>query len=91
VLARTREHEPDVFLGTILEGPFAWTVRPVSEIFTDRPRDGPRTDSLLVGAIWRVREGLSFDAGLRSARVGSEAVHELRLGLTWAFSYRNSL
>jgi len=27
-LARTREHEPDVFLGTILEGPIAWRVRP---------------------------------------------------------------
>jgi len=88
VLARTREHEPDLFLGSILEGPFAWAVRPVAEIFTDRPRNGPRTDSLLVGAIWRVREGLSFDAGVRSAQVGSGAVHELRLGLTWAFAYK---
>jgi len=88
VLARTREHEPDLFLGTILEGPFTWAVRPVAEVFTERPRDGPRTDSLLVGAIWRVRDGLSFDAGVRSARVGDDAVHELRLGLTWALSYR---
>ena len=88
VLARTREHEPDLFLGTILEGPIAWRVRPVAEVFAERPRDGPRTNSLLVGAIWRLREGLSFDAGLRSAQAGGEAVHELRLGLTWAFSYR---
>jgi hypothetical protein len=87
-LARTREHEPDVFLGTILEGPYTWAVRPVAEVFTERPRDGPRTDSLLIGAIWRVRDALSFDAGVRSARVGDQAVHELRLGLTWAFSYR---
>jgi hypothetical protein len=91
LLARTREHEPDFFLGTILEGPFDWAVRPVAEIFTDRPRNGARTDSLLVGAIWRVREGLSFDAGVRSAQVGGEAVHELRLGLTWAFSYRKKM
>ena len=88
VLARTREHEPDVFLGTILEGPFAWAVRPVAEVFTERTSHGPRIDSLLVGAIWRVREGLSFDAGVRSAQVGSEAIHELRLGLTWAFSLK---
>ena len=88
VLARTREHEPDVFLGTILEGPAAWAVRPVAELFAERPRDGPRANSLLVGAIWRVRDGLSFDAGVRSARVGDEAIHELRLGLTWAFSYK---
>jgi len=87
-LARTREHEPDLFLGTIIEGRVPWPVRPVGEIFTERPRDGPRTDSLLLGAIWRVREGLSFDAGVRTARVGDEAVHELRLGLTWAFSYK---
>jgi len=89
VLARTRDHEPDLFLGTIVEGPFAWAVRPVAEVFTERPRDGPHTDSLLVGAIWRVREGLSFDAGVRAAQVGGEAVHEFRLGLTWAFSYRH--
>ena len=88
VLARTREHEPDLFLGTIAEGPFAWTLRPVAEVFTERTRGGPRTDSLLVGAIWRVREGLSFDAGVRSARVGDEAVHEVRLGLTWAFALK---
>src|ERR1041384_1275001 len=31
-LARTREPEPDVFLGTILEGPIAWRVRPVAEL-----------------------------------------------------------
>ena len=86
--ARTREHEPDVFLGTILEGPIAWRVRPVAELFTERPRGGPRIDSLLLGAIWGLRDGLSFDAGLRSARVGDEAVHELRLGLTWAFSHK---
>jgi len=88
VLARTREHEPDLFLGTILEGPYTWAVRPVAEVFTERPRDGLRTDSLLLGAIWRARDGLSFDAGVRSARVGDDTVHELRLGLTWAFSYR---
>lgn len=89
VLMRTREHEPGAFLGTILEGPFAWRVRPVAELFTQRLSDGPRTDSVLVGAIWRLREGLSFDAGLRSARIGEEAVKELRLGLTWAFGFRH--
>lgn len=87
-LAATREHEPDVFLGIILEGPYAWKLRPVGEVFTERARGAERIDSALVGAIWRVREDLSFDAGLRSARAGGEAVHELRIGLTWAFSYR---
>ena len=86
--AVTREHEPDVFLGAILEGPARWPVRPVAELFTERERAGERIDSALVGAIWRAREDLSLDAGLRSARAGREAVHELRIGLTWAFPYR---
>ena len=87
-LAVTRDREPDAFLGVILEGPHAWRLRPVAEVFTERARAADRIDSALVGAIWQARENLSFDAGWRSARSGGEAVHELRIGLTWAFSYR---
>jgi hypothetical protein len=87
-LARTREHEPDVFLGAILEGPYSWPVRPVAEFFTERATGSAQINSRLVGAIWRVRDGLSFDIGLRSAQAGGEPIHELRLGLTWAFSYK---
>jgi hypothetical protein len=85
-LAWTRDHERDVFLGAILEGPHAWRVRPVAEIFTEQARGSARINSGLVGAIWRVRDGLSFDLGVRSAQAGGEATHEFRLGLTWAFS-----
>src|SRR6266850_2665419 len=87
-LGWTREHEPDIFLGAILEGPYSWPVRPVAEFFTEQARGSARVNSGLIGAIWRVRDGLSFDAGLRSAQAGSEAIHELRLGLTWAFAFR---
>jgi hypothetical protein len=87
-VARTREHEPDVFLGAILEGPHTWSVRPVAEIFTERATGNARINSRLVGAIWRLRDGLSFDAGLRYAQSGDEPVHELRLGLTWAIPLR---
>ena len=87
-VARNRDGEPDLFLGAILEGPFAWRVRPVAEIFTERASGSPRVDSGLVGALWRLRDGVSFDAAVRYARAGSEPVHELRLGLTWAFPYR---
>ena len=88
VLSWTREHEPGLFLGAIFEGPYSWTVRPVAEVFTDQARGSARETSGLVGAIWRVRDGLSFDVGLRSAKAGDDQVHELRLGLTWAFSYK---
>ena len=39
----------------------------------------------LAGVIWRVREVLSLDAGLRLARAGDVDTTEVRLGLTWAF------
>ena len=86
-LARTRQHEPDVFLGAIVEGPSRWTLRPVAEVFTERATGSARINSTLLGAIWSVREGLSFDMGLRYARAGGDPVHELRLGLTWDFSF----
>src|SRR6266540_3848914 len=35
-LAWTREHEPDLFLGAILEGPYSWVVRPVAEVFGEQ-------------------------------------------------------
>jgi hypothetical protein len=88
VVSWTREHEPGVFLGAIFEGPYSWRIRPVAEVFTEHASGSARVTSGLVGAIWRVRDGLSFDVGVRSARAGDEPIHELRLGLTWAFSFR---
>jgi hypothetical protein len=87
-LAQTREHETDLFLGAIIEGPYTWTVRPVAEVFTEQTHGAPRTRSGLVGAIWRARDGLSFDVGLRSGSFGNEPIREIRLGLTWAFSFQ---
>ena len=88
VVSWTRDHEPGLFLGAIVEGPYSWSVRPVAEVFTDQARGSTRMNSALVGAIWRVRDGLSFDVGVRSAKAGDDQIHEVRLGLTWAFSYR---
>jgi len=77
-------------LGAILEGPYDWSLRPVAEIFREQTRGTARTDSALVGAIWRVRKDLSFDVGLRRARVGDESIHELRLGFTWTLPWKGS-
>ena len=87
-LAWNRQHEPDLFLGAILEGPYSWTVRPVAEVFGEQASSGPRTNSALLGAIWRARDDLTLDVGLRYAHVGEEIVREVRLGLTWTFSYK---
>ncbi len=89
VLSLTRSHHADLFLGAIVEGPNSWAVRPVAEVSAEQQAGGVRTVSRLVGAIWRIRDGLSFDLGVRQAHVGNEGVHEVRLGLTWSVSWRN--
>jgi hypothetical protein len=76
----------ELFVSTIVEGPHEWVVRPVAEVFFDRDWGVGTTFSGLVGAIWRAREGLEFDAAGRAADSGGAAVFEARLGLTWAFS-----
>lgn len=82
-VAWTRAHEPGAFGGVIVEGHDAWPVRPVAEVFVEAERGSAPTVSGLVGTIWRVREGLSFDAAVRRARTGGEDTTELRVGLTW--------
>ncbi len=82
----TRDHEPDGFLGVILEGPYRWALRPVAEFTLEQASGSPRAESGLVGAIWRFSDSLSFDTGFRRAHAGSEATRELRAGLTWIYS-----
>jgi len=85
-VAWTRAHRLGFFGGAIFEVHDAWAIRPVAEIFVEGERDVATAISGLVGAIWRVRDGLSFDAGVRIARAGGVNTAEIRAGLTWAFS-----
>lgn len=79
----TRNHDVASFGGVIVEGPSRWVIRPVAEVLVERERE--TTVAGLVGAIWHVRENLSFDAGRRFARVRDADAKEWRAGLTWAF------
>ena len=81
----TRAHAPGAFGGVIVEVHDSWTLRPVTEVFVDGERDVPVTVSWLGGAIMRLQDDLSFDAGLRLARTGGTGTTEIRLGLTWEF------
>jgi hypothetical protein len=81
----TRDQHGEAFLDVILEGPSTWKVRPVVELFYDKVWTETETRSALVGAIWQVREDLSFDAAYRYALVNGHAVNEIRAGLTFAF------
>jgi len=89
-----REGTFDLFGGLILEGPARWRLRPVAEVWVQHeflPHVPPvaheqRTSvSGLAGAIWKVRDGLTVDAGVRVA--GEEGVFtvEVRAGLTDTF------
>jgi hypothetical protein len=83
--ALTREHHADLFLGSILEGPFDWSVRPVAEVFYERDVGALETYSGLIGAIWQAKDALAFDFGVREARINDHTATEVRLGLTIGF------
>src|SRR6266849_2077026 len=83
--AVTRDHHADVCLGGIIEGPSKWTIRPVAEFFYEKEFRQSETISGLVGLIWRVRDNLSCDVGLRHALTNHHPVNEIRAGLTFGF------
>jgi len=72
-----------------MEGPARWLARPVYEMFIERDLNGATELSVLLGGLYKVRENVTFDAGLRLWRgdeVGPLAsAAEVRCGLTWSF------
>jgi hypothetical protein len=84
--AVTRQGHADVFLGTIAEGPFDWTVRPVAEVFYEHEYEVSETLSALIGVLWRSRPNHTFDVGVRSATLNGRHLSEIRAGLTFSFS-----
>ena len=83
--ALSRDHHADLFIGTIIEGPSKWTVRPVVEVFYEKEFGKSETVSGLVGLIWQVREDLSFDVGVRHAVTNGHPLNEVRAGVSFAF------
>ena len=84
----TRDQRADLFTGIILEGPYKWPVRPVAEFFYEEEFGRAHTISALIGAIWQVRDNLSFDIGFRHAITNGVNVNEVRAGLTIGFPLR---
>jgi hypothetical protein len=82
----TRDNRGEMFLGTIIEGPSDWAVRPVAEIVYEREFGASEVFAALAGVIWEAREGLAFDLAVRQAAVDGEPETEVRVGLTFAFS-----
>src|SRR5712672_1741055 len=86
--ALTRDHHADVFVGSIIEGPSKWSVRPVAEFFVEKEFGQFNTISALVGLIWQLRDGLSVDVGLRHALTNGRPGNEVRAGVTYGFPLR---
>jgi hypothetical protein len=71
--------------GAILEGPYYWPVRPVTEVVVGQETTEGTTASVLLGAIWNVTANFSLDAAVRFGEVGGQALAEIRTGFTWNF------
>ena len=87
VPAWSRAHNASGLVGFIAEGPDAWTVRPVGEVYVQAEHAIPGVStSLLGGVIWRISPSVSGDAALRVGTVSGTGLVELRVGLTWDLS-----
>ncbi len=84
----TRSGRAEMFLGTIIEGPSDWAVRPVAELVYEREFGMTEVVAGLVGVIWEAKDDLAFDFAVRQADVNGQPETEIRLGLTFAFSVR---
>jgi hypothetical protein len=82
----TREQHGDLFVGTIVEGPFDWKVRPVAEIRYEREFETKQIYSALVGMIWKAADDVAVDFAIREAWVNGAPETEIRAGVTFAFA-----
>ena len=86
--ALNRDEKAEIFLGTIIEGPSNWVVRPVAEVVYEREFHATEVFAALAGFIWEARDDLAFDFAVRQADVNGAPETEVRFGLTYAFSVR---
>jgi hypothetical protein len=86
VASATRQQHADLFASVILEGPHAWPVRPVAEVFGERDFGAFTSRSALVGAIWQLKDDIAVDLGLRGARVNDHTAGEIRAGVTFSLA-----
>ncbi|MBS2027697.1 MAG: hypothetical protein JST54_07340 [Deltaproteobacteria bacterium] len=84
-VADSRLGQLDLVGGAIIEGPFDWTVRPVSEFWFEHV-GAQNTGSGLLGAIFSLRENLTVDVAVRTARSDGQDLLELRAGFTFGVS-----
>jgi hypothetical protein len=80
----SRDQRLGTFTGLIIEGPDDWPVRPVAEINYQRTFRTEEETSVLLGAIWKVKDHLALDIGFRHAWINSRPDEQVRAGVTFA-------
>jgi len=80
----TRDQRLGTFTGLIMEGPDDWPVRPVAEVNYQRTFRTEEETSVLLGAIWKVKDHLALDIGFRHAWINSRPDEQVRAGVTFA-------
>ncbi len=88
-LAFDQGHSWSRTIGGIFEGSYEWPVRPALELIAVHSGNGASIHSALAALIWRKRDNLSFDFGVRAARSADQNIHEIRAGLTSGFAVKN--
>jgi hypothetical protein len=79
----TRDQRFGTFAGLIVEGPDDWPVRPVAEVNYQREFHTEEETSMLVGMIWKVKDHLALDIGLRHAWINNRPDEQVRAGVTF--------
>ena len=79
----TRDRRLGTFTGLIVEGPDDWPVRPVAEVNYQRTFRTEEETSVLLGAIWKMKDHLALDIGFRHAWINSRPDEQVRAGITF--------
>lgn len=83
VLGRHTDARMTRHFGVALEGPEAWTVRPLAELSTGRAPGEGRSYAGLLGLSWQPAASLSLGLALRREHAEGARTSELRFGLQW--------
>lgn len=82
-IAHAHDHRFDWFESLIIEGPDAWSPRPVAELYVDKEVGSPARLSALAGLIWDASPFIAVDAAGRYGTVDGHPVEEVRFGFTF--------
>jgi hypothetical protein len=78
----TRDNNGFAFIGTIIEGPQGWVVRPIAEFRYERKSVGEGEIAVLIGLIYPVSKGVALDLAFRHGRVSGRPDEQIRAGVT---------